>query len=1002
MQQELEVIGQTLKDEQITCNVRKLKNEEKACVNSVKIKLIFFVKEGLDTFLEDIIKELSNEYETKKIIVAEYKQIEDGMKWADICWFEWCDELIIYGSKLELAKEKKIICRLHSYEAFTNYIYNVNFDSIDKIIFVAEHIKNNVLEKINIYFDKVSVIYNGIDLKRFRFKERKKGFNIAYVGYINFKKGPMLLLHAFKAIFDKDSRYKLYIAGRFQEERYVLYFKQMITEMGLQNNVIYEDWQEDINKWLEDKNYILCTSVLEGNPLGVMEGMARGIKPLIHNFVGAKLQFGKYTWNTIDEVINMINAEEYNSREYRNFIEENYSLKKQITLIKNVINEVRNKKNIIEIVENLIKDKKYYAQNLPNCTLLITLFNRAKILSEDLKNGFKLGSQHKLIIDDCSSREIEEMDSIVRNKDVLGIEKVIVHERNKGLAGSRHTGYKNIKTLNTIVLDDDDMLLCIDKSKIKEEYNRLKQDAVIVIPRYIVNLYEDKKLNIGYDRKCYDKLKAKDVLRDISITSEIKALLAGSISNTNELLKYSTNEFFVVAEDIMTLIGMFANNLDKMVIVSESYVHVRRINKNTLSKTISEKKLALGMIAQCVGCYYCVKNNIFKINDAFNYMRKRGNLLEQLYKYGESFVEEIISYLNNHIKEQLLVKYLNSLGIEVRSSIDEICLEINLMRKLVMNDTNNNNDHIKLQENLPKVSIIIPTFNRKEFLEESLYSAIKQDYPNIEIIVCDNCSTDGTDDIMKKYNGSPKVKYIKNNENLGGLRNMKNALYNYACGDYCLILNDDDYLIDTNYISKAIKLFIGNENLLLVFANCKLLDQDTGELRYTNYNIPQINLGIEYFLNYEIDKYVHITGFVTAIFERKSAMISKALEDESTATDTLLYLKLMLIGNVGFIREYAGVYRIHQGNSNWNNRVKGDALVIQELENLKQNAKEKYNINEDIMNQWINFRIFKYLFWRINSSNEKQLEELKAFFNESKLSDKYPIAYNQLLKFTTK
>ncbi|MCS4525185.1 glycosyltransferase [Clostridium botulinum] len=63
---------------------------------------------------------------------------------------------------------------------------------------------------------------------------KKKGFNIAYVGYINFKKGPMLLLHAFKKIFDTDNRYKLHIAGTFDEDRYRLYFNQMIKELGLE------------------------------------------------------------------------------------------------------------------------------------------------------------------------------------------------------------------------------------------------------------------------------------------------------------------------------------------------------------------------------------------------------------------------------------------------------------------------------------------------------------------------------------------------------------------------------------------------------------------------------------------------------------------------------------------------------------------------------------------------------------------------------------------------
>ncbi|HID0781937.1 TPA: glycosyltransferase [Clostridium botulinum] len=98
------------------------------------------------------------------------------------------------------------------------------------------------MSKVFIPQNKVYVIPNGIDLSKQEFKERKKGFNIAYVGYINFKKGPMLLLHAFKKIFDTDNRYKLHIAGTFDEERYRLYFNQMIKELGLEKNIIFYGW----------------------------------------------------------------------------------------------------------------------------------------------------------------------------------------------------------------------------------------------------------------------------------------------------------------------------------------------------------------------------------------------------------------------------------------------------------------------------------------------------------------------------------------------------------------------------------------------------------------------------------------------------------------------------------------------------------------------------------------------------------------------------------------
>ncbi|SHK10677.1 Glycosyl transferases group 1 [Clostridium cavendishii DSM 21758] len=651
-----------------------------------RVKLVFFVKQGLDSFLGDIIEGLSEDYDIKKVIAINSQQIDEGMKWADICWFEWCDELIAYGSKHALAYEKKIICRVHSYEAFTNYINNVNWDNVDKAIFVAEHIRSNVLKKVSIGKERTEVIYNGINLDNIKFKEREVGFNIAYVGYINYKKGPMLLLHTFKAIYDKDNRYKLYIAGQFQDERYVLYYQQMIKEFGLENNIIYEGWQDNLDKWLEDKNYILCTSVLESQNMSVMQAMSKGIKPVIHNFVGAsRIYSSKYLWNTIDEAVNMITVDKYyNSMEYRKYVKNKCELKKQIALVKNSIEGIINKEKIINIVKKFLNNENKNEVKLNDCTLLITSFNRLKILNEDLFRGFKFGLQDKLIVDDCSTVDLEERNSIIKNKKVLRIEDIIIHEINKGSAEARNTGFKNIKTLNTIVLDDDDMLLCIDKNKMKIEYNKLAEDAIIVVPRYIVNLYENGQIEVAYDRKGYGGLQAKSVLKDITVTSEIKALLAGAIVKNSELIvANNNNDKFIISEDFIALIKLFANNLNKKVVVSENYVHVRRINSNSLSRVINEKRIAIGLIAQCVGCYYCVKNEIIKIEDAFEYMRKRGSLIQQIYKYGEEFIEELIAYLNYEIKENIFVKYLNTLDIKVENSVDEICLEINLMKKLI-------------------------------------------------------------------------------------------------------------------------------------------------------------------------------------------------------------------------------------------------------------------------------------------------------------------------------
>jgi glycosyltransferase involved in cell wall biosynthesis len=364
--------------------VQSIKEIIKNTFSSTKVipckKIIFFVKRGMDSFLKDIINELEKEFIVTKIIVDNYNQIDIGMEWADICWFEWCDELVVYGSKHKLAQEKKLICRLHSYEAFTDHPMNVEWSNINKLILISQSIKNVVIENVNINKEKISIIPNGINVDKWNFRERTNGFNISYVGYINYKKGPMLLLHTFKAIYDTDNRYKLYIAGQFQDNRDILYFNQMIKEFGIEKNVFFEGWQENLDLWLEDKNYILCTSILESQNISVMQAMTKGIKPVVHNFVGSKhIYDNNYIWNTIDEAVKIIEDTNYNSKKYREFIIKNYSFEKQIIFIKSILNDISQDKVIIKSnkqeVEFNVKSK------------LIEYFN---IDSDDMDNTEKL------------------------------------------------------------------------------------------------------------------------------------------------------------------------------------------------------------------------------------------------------------------------------------------------------------------------------------------------------------------------------------------------------------------------------------------------------------------------------------------------------------------------------------------------------------------------------------------------------------------------------------
>ncbi len=380
----------------------------------------------MDAFLQPIIDHLSRKYETRKFVVRRADDIGQAMEWADVCWFEWCDDLIVRGSRLPIASYRRIVCRLHSYEAFTAYIHQVNWKAVDWLIFDGKPIQEYVLKQLPaLSEDRTVVIPNGVMLEKYPLVQRSKGFNIAYAGYINYKKGPMLLLHAFKAVHDRDPRYKLHIAGKYQDTRYRLYFDQMLEELGLTDSVRFDGWQSDLNAYLQDKHYIISSSLLESQHMSVMEAMSAGIKPLVHNFYGAKKIYDeKWVWSTIGELVDRVVEDEYNSEEYRAFVENRYSF-------------ADNARKIEELLRSLllpaVESSSPVAEIAPKITIGMINCNYGRFLDECLQSVISQTYPNKeiLIVDDGSTD-----DSLAKIASYRAIDpsiRLIAHPKNVGL-----------------------------------------------------------------------------------------------------------------------------------------------------------------------------------------------------------------------------------------------------------------------------------------------------------------------------------------------------------------------------------------------------------------------------------------------------------------------------------------------------------------------------------------------------------------------------------------
>jgi glycosyltransferase involved in cell wall biosynthesis len=124
---------------------------------------------------------------------------------------------------------------------------------------------------------------------------------------------------------------------------------------------------------------------------------------------------------------------------------------------------------------------------------------------------------------------------------------------------------------------------------------------------------------------------------------------------------------------------------------------------------------------------------------------------------------------------------------------------------------------------MPKISIVLPTYNGSRYLDESIQSCLNQSYSNIELIVVDDGSTNSLTNVVNKYN-DPRLRYIRK-ENNSGLPDTLNAGFKVSNGDYLTWTSDDNI-----YHKDAIKIMcerLNNDSeIMLVYCNYNLIDEE--------------------------------------------------------------------------------------------------------------------------------------------------------------------------------
>jgi len=210
----------------------------------------------------------------------------------------------------------------------------------------------------------------------------------------------------------------------------------------------------------------------------------------------------------------------------------------------------------------------------------------------------------------------------------------------------------------------------------------------------------------------------------------------------------------------------------------------------------------------------------------------------------------------------------------------------------------------------PKVSICIPVYNGRKFIDETIHSVRAQTETDFELLVQDNCSTDGTWDYLEDFRlREPRLRPERNSRNLGMAGNW-NAVIERAQGDYVLLLSADD-LLEPTFLEECLNAFKAH--------SCKVVSTDLRFLFEDHSRRRRVRLREGLYRNHAATVLLKNPFSINfTLFERdflnSMRRFGKVFGPYLTC-DYGLHLRVAMSGEaVYYINRLLGIYRFHGDN----------------------------------------------------------------------------------------
>ena len=215
---------------------------------------------------------------------------------------------------------------------------------------------------------------------------------------------------------------------------------------------------------------------------------------------------------------------------------------------------------------------------------------------------------------------------------------------------------------------------------------------------------------------------------------------------------------------------------------------------------------------------------------------------------------------------------------------------------------------------MKKVTVIMPNYNHAPYLKERMESIFSQNYPEFEIILLDDASTDDSAAILREYAKDPRVKtLIVNESNSGNTFLQWERGLKEATGEYIWIAESDD-VAEPAFLSRMVNA-IERDKAVLAFCHSQWIDSEGKPIersRDTRWNRDFLMAGFSFVKQYLL-AYNNICNASAVLFRRDAAQqVDMAQVAQFTASgDRLFWIRLALQGRVAFVSEALNRFRQH-------------------------------------------------------------------------------------------